>query len=191
MRWMDQQLPHHLGAYQNGPISSPTPYLLNKNLHFSKIPQRSCLRNTDTGNEAEWRDCLEAELLPKASWRSWVLENLLSVAPECWEGKTGGILKAHVKCFTHVNAAWHIHPAYPLLSILPWDVSSQEMALVIRCELTHSKKLAWATKTLLPSLSDCTLEVSWGFCKGPQNDLAIPGLSLPYSCDLSVGEIGI
>lgn len=75
MRWVDQQHPHHLGAYQNGPISSPTPYLLNQNLHFRKIPQTSCLRNTDTGNEAEWRDCLEAELLPKASWISWVLDN--------------------------------------------------------------------------------------------------------------------
>ena len=28
---------------------------------------------------------------------------------------------------------------------------------------------------------------SWGFCKGPQNDLAIPGLSLPYSYDLPFG----
>lgn len=53
MKWVDQQHPHHLGANQNGPISSPNPYLLNQNLHFSKIPQRSCLKNTDTGNEAE------------------------------------------------------------------------------------------------------------------------------------------
>ena len=81
-----------------------------------------------------------------------------------------------------------MHPVYPLLNKLPWDVSSPAMALVIRCELTHSKKLAWATNTLLPLLSDCTLEVEWGFCKGPQNDLAVPGLSLPYSCDLPVGR---
>lgn len=112
---------------------------------------------------------LEAELLPKASWISRVLHNLWHYGSECWEGRTRGILKAHVRNASHTRT--QDDTSIPCLS------SSQqtslgcfkpEMALVIRCELTHSKKLAWATR---PSavLSDCTLEVGWGFCKGPQN----------------------
>ena len=85
---------------------------------------------------------------------------------KCWDGRTEGILKAHFKCFTHMNSGGYIHPACPLASKPPWDVLTQEMALVIRCELIQSKKLAWATKAILPLLFGCTPEVGLGFLQG-------------------------
>lgn len=148
-----QQHPHHLGVYQKGPISSPTPFLTDSEFAFL------------------------ARLSMDAQWTE-----------KCWGGRTEGILRAHFKCFTHMNSGGYIHPACPLPSKLPWDVLTQEMALVIRCELTQSKKLAWATKAILPfSFLAALQKWAWGFCKGPQNDLTTPGLSLPYSRDLPVG----
>lgn len=119
MKWVDQQHPHHLGANQNGPISSPNPYLLNQNLHFLKrFPRghawKTLIQAMRQNEETAWGGTAAQSFMDKsglAQSTAWIL----SAGREELEV----LLKAHVKCFTHTNSGWHIHPVYPLLSKLP------------------------------------------------------------------------
>lgn len=185
MKWVDQQHPHHLGANQNGPISVLTHTYWTRICTLARSPRGRVWKHW-------YRQWGRIKRLPEAQTAAQSFMDKSGLAQSCVWILSAGREELEVSSRPMSNAS-HTRTQMTHPSCLSssqqtsWDVSSPEMALVIRW-IDPLKETGLATKTPLPLLSDCTLEVGWGFCKGPQNDLAIPGLSLPYSCDLPWGK---